>query len=100
MNSSGVRACLNHWITTGTQVLIPIYDVTSHNVVGGGHGANDLAYHIVGVAAVVLTAVDQPAVDQITARFIDYYPISEIPAGAILNPPSPDSITTFFGLLK
>jgi hypothetical protein len=100
MNSSGVRACLDYWITTGTPVLIPIYDVTSDKVGANNNGANNLAYHIVGIAAMVLTAVDQPAVDQISARFIDYYPLTEIPSGGTISPPDADDITTFIGLVK
>jgi hypothetical protein len=100
MNSSGVRACLNHWITTGATVLIPIYDVTSDKVGGNNNGANNLAYHIVGIAAMVLTAIDQPAVDRISAKFIDYYPLTEIPAGGSISPPNPNSVTTFIGLVK
>jgi hypothetical protein len=100
MNSSGVRGCLNNWISSGATVLIPIYDVTSHNVPGGGHGANDLAYHIVGIAAFVLTAIDQPAVDQIQGRFVEYFPITSVPGGLGWQTPSPDDVTTFIGLVK
>ena len=99
MNSSGVRACLQHWIDTGATVLIPIDDVTS-DMVGGNNGANNLAYHIEAVAAVVLTAIDQPAVDQITARFVDYYPLTQFPAAVSISSPGADDITAFVGLVK
>jgi hypothetical protein len=99
MNSSGVRACLDKWIASGTTVLIPIYDILSSKPKG-----EDLAYHIVGVAAFVLTAREQPAVDQIQGHFIEYYPLTSpltsVPGGAGWTPPSASDTTTFLGLVK
>jgi Putative Flp pilus-assembly TadE/G-like len=71
-NSSGVRACLDQWITSKQTVLVPIYDVVHGN-------GNNAWYHITGVAAFILTAREQPAIDQIQGMFVEYYPLSEIP---------------------
>ena len=79
-NSSDVRACLNKWITSGETVLIPIYDV----VTGTG---NNAVYHIVGLAAFKVTAIDQPAVDDIQGYFLDIYPYASVPAGVGYGPP-------------
>lgn len=99
MNKRQVRDCLQGYIDDETTVLIPIYDVTSLNVLGGGHGANDLAYHIVGIAAFVLTNLPQHAVN-VEGRFIEYYPLTEIQAGGSWQAPNPGEPTTFIGLVK
>jgi hypothetical protein len=95
MNSSGMRACLDKWIDSGTTVLIPIYDTLNSKPNG-----DNLAYHIVGLAAFVLTAREQPAVDQIQGYFVDYYPLSSVPGGTGWTPPDASDITTFLGLVK
>ncbi len=95
MNSSGMRACLDHWIDTGATVLIPIYDTLNSKPNG-----DNLAYHIVGLAAFVLTSREQPAVDQIQGYFVDYYPLSSVPGGSGWTPPDSNDITTFLGLVK
>jgi hypothetical protein len=95
MNSSGVRACLDGYITRGDTVLIPIYDIQNSKPNG-----DNLAYHIVGIAAFVLTAREQPAVDQIQGHFVAYYDLTNVPGGAGWTPPSPDDTTTFIGLVK
>lgn len=95
MNSSGVRACLDKWIDSGITVLIPIYDTLSSKPNG-----DNLAYHIVGVAAFILTAREQPAVDQIQGNFVAYYPLTSIPGGSGWTPPDADDTTTFIGLVK
>jgi hypothetical protein len=91
-NASSVRACLDQWIDSGATVLVPVYDV----VTGTGNGA---WYHITGVAAFILTAREQPAIDQIQGMFVEYYPYSEVP-GNLSGPPSPADISVFIGLVK
>jgi Flp pilus assembly protein TadG len=95
MNTSALRACLDKYISTGATVLIPIYDTLSSKPSG-----DNLAYHIVGLAAFVLTAREQPAVDQIQGYFLDYYPLSSVPGGVGWTPPDGSDITTFLGLVK
>ena len=95
MNSNELRACLDQYIASGTTVLIPIYDTLSSKAAG-----DNLAYHIVGLAAFVLTAREQPAVDQIQGYFVDYYPLSDVPGGSGWTPPDASDITTFLGLVK
>ena len=73
-NSSGVRACLDELIDSGRTVLIPIYST----VVGPG---NNQQYTIVSVAAFVLTARAQPAVDNIQGYFVRVYPYTSVPGG-------------------
>jgi hypothetical protein len=91
-NANLVRACLDAWIDAGTTVLIPIYDV----VQGPGNGA---WYHITGVAAFVITARDQPAVDNIQGRFEAYYTLSNVP-GASERPPTPADGTVDLKLVR
>ena len=93
MNSSGMRTCLDKWINS--TVLIPIYDTLSSKPNG-----DNLAYHLVGIAAFVLTAREQPAVDQIQGYFVEYYPLNSVPGGIGWTPPSPDDISTPIGLVK
>ena len=99
MSKKQVRDCLQNYIDQGTTVLIPIYDVTSLDIAGGGHGANDLAYHIVGIAAFVLTDMPGQA-KSIEGQFIEYYPLTDIPAGGSWQTPSAGDATTFIGLVK
>jgi hypothetical protein len=91
-NAGTVRTCLDHWIDSGATVLVPIYDV----VTGRGNGA---WYHVTGVAAFILTAREQPAIDQIQGMFVEYYPFNEVP-GNLSGPPSPADISVFIGLVK
>ena len=81
-NASDVRACLDRWIASGQTVLIPIYDTTT----GTGNGAK---YHIIGVAAFVLTAREQPAVDNIRGYFVEIYGSNPVPGGVGSRPPGP-----------
>ena len=74
-NSGDVRACVDGWIASGQTVLIPMYDV----VTGPG---NHATYQIIGIAAFVITASDQPAVDDIRGYFVEIYPYTNpVPAG-------------------
>lgn len=66
MNATAIRSCLDKWIASGATVLVPIFDLVE------GNGTN-VQYHVTGVAAFVLTAREQPAVDQIQGRFVKYY---------------------------
>jgi Flp pilus assembly protein TadG len=91
-NASAVRACLDGWIDSGATVLIPIYDIVTGN-------GNNAWYHITGVAAFVLTAREQPAVDQIQGRFVEYFPLSDVPGAAQL-PPGPGDTTVNLRLVK
>jgi hypothetical protein len=91
-NSSGVRACLDQWIHSKATVLVPIYDVVTGN-------GNNAWYHITGVAAFILTAREQPAVDQIQGMFVEYYPLSEIP-GNLSGLPTPASQSVGIALVK
>ena len=93
-NSTGVRACLNKWITSGQTVLIPIFSSTT------GHG-NGGKYTIVGIAAFVITAVDQPAVKNIRGYFVEIYPYTDpVPGGANSGPPKPNDTSFFMGIVK
>jgi Flp pilus assembly protein TadG len=92
-NSSDVRACLDDWITSGETVLIPIYDT----VTGTG---NNAIYHIVGLAAFVVTSHDQPAVDNIQGNFVEIYPYSDVPAGVGTSVPGANDTTAFLTLIK
>ena len=93
MNSSGMRTCLDKWINS--TVLIPIYDTLSSKPSG-----DNLAYHIVGLAAFVLTAREQPAVDQIQGYFVVVLPAEQRARRDGWTPPSPDDISTPIGLVK
>lgn len=92
-NSSSVRSCLDGWINSGATVLVPIYDLVTGN-------GNNAAYHITGVAAFKLYSRDQPAVDNIQGYFQEYYPFTDIGAGAGAVPPTPTDTTVFLGLVK
>jgi Flp pilus assembly protein TadG len=92
-NADDVRACLNRWITSGETVLIPIYDT----VTGTGNGAT---YNIVGLAAFKVTAVDQPAIDDIQGYFVDIYPYASVPAGVGYGPPVPGDTSANLTIIK
>jgi Putative Flp pilus-assembly TadE/G-like len=92
-NADDVRACLNNWISSGETVLIPIYDI----VTGTGNGAT---YHIVGLAAFVVTAVDQPAIDDIQGYFVEIYPYAAVPAGVSIGPPTAGDTSANLTLIK
>ena len=94
MDSSGMRTCLDKWIDSGATVLVPIYDLVVK--------APPLkpTYHITGVAAFVLVAREQPAVDQIQGYFVEYYPYTDIPGGIGSQPPGPGDTTYFLGLVR
>ncbi len=64
-----------------------------------GNG-NNAAYHITGVAAFVLTAREQPAVDKIQGHFVSYYAYTDVPGGVGTQPPDPSDTTFFLGLVK
>lgn len=91
-NADVVRDCLDEWIDSGATVLVPIYDL----VVGEG---NNAWYHLTGVAAFVLTAREQPAIDQIQGYFVEYFPIGEVPGG-ITTPPGEEDVSVQILLVK
>jgi Flp pilus assembly protein TadG len=90
-NSSAVRGCLRNWIDSGATVLVPIYSSVS----AGGNGE----YTVTGLAAMVLTSIDQPAVDDIQGYFVGVYPYTSVPGG-ITRPPTPNDSLVFLGLVK
>lgn len=92
-NSDGVRACLSQWIATGQTVLIPIYDTTT----GNGNGA---VYSIIGVAAFVLTASEQPAVDNIRGYFVEIFTDNPVPGGVGSQPPTVTDTSFSLGLVR
>jgi Flp pilus assembly protein TadG len=92
-NCSGVRDAMENWIDSGETVLIPIYDTTT------GTG-NSLEYHIIGLAAFVVTSQEQPAVDNIRGYFQAVYPYSDVPAGVTYGPPDPNSTSNYMTLIK
>ena len=71
-NSSQVRTCLDYWIDSGQTVLIPIYDTVTKD-------KGDNVYHVIAVAAFVLTSREQPAVDNIRGYFVEIFPTNPIP---------------------
>jgi hypothetical protein len=90
-NANDVRHCLDEWINddpdsdpgSGQVVLIPIYDTVS------GTG-NNTTYNIIGIASFILTARDQPAVDNIRGYFVEIYPFTDpVPGGIGSQPPTP-----------
>lgn len=93
-NSSGVRACLDHWISpAGQTVLIPIYDI----VTGPG---NNAVYRIVAVAQFVIASRGQPAVDNIRGYFVGTYDVDPIPGGLGSRPPTADDTSMYMGLVR
>jgi hypothetical protein len=93
MNASQIRACLDGWIASGATVLVPIFDLVE------GTGTN-VRYHVTGVAAFVLTAREQPAVDQIQGYFVQYYGYTDVPGGLGSQAPDPGDTTYFIGLVR
>ncbi len=93
-NSNSVRACVDYWIANGATVLIPLWD----QVQGQG---NSFQYRIVGMAAFVLTARGQPAIDSIQGRFVAYYSLPSVTAG-YGGAPDPDDANRvyFLGLVR
>ncbi len=92
-NSSGVRGCLDGWINSGQTVLIPIYDTTTGN-------GNNASYHIIGVAAFVLTSREQPAVDNIRGYFVEIFTANPVPGGSSAQPPSPTDTSFSLSLVR
>jgi hypothetical protein len=93
-NSSDVRACLTQWISPpGQTVLIPIYSTVSDN-------GNGTTYHIIAVAEFVITATEQPAVDNIRGYFVATYNLDPIPGGLGARAPTPDDSSMYFGLVR
>lgn len=79
-NASSVRACVDKWIDNEAIVLLPMWD----SVQGNG---NNTQYRIVGLGAFVLVDRGQPAIDSITGRFVEYYPLPTIGANATWGAP-------------
>ena len=81
-------------------MLIPLWD----EVQGNG---NNTEFRIRGLGAFVLLDHGQPAIDSITARFLEYYPLPTIGANATWGAPpcAPGSVgctdqTVFVGLAR
>ena len=91
-NRADLRDCLQDYIDNGTTILIPIWDGTHP-----GNG-NNAQYRIIGFAAMVLTHISQPAVDNIQGAFIEFYPLPTVPAG--FSPPGANDTTYFLGLIR
>ena len=91
-NRADLRDCLNDYIDNGTTILIPIWDGTHP-----GNG-NNAQYRIIGFAAMILTHISQPAVDNIQGAFIEFYPLPTVPAG--FSPPGPNDTTYYLGLIR
>ena len=96
-NSDAVRACMQQLIDSTDVVLVPTWSV----VTGGG---NNTVYTLTGLAAFQLTSVGQPAIDTITARFVEYYALPSIGAGYSMPPCAPtvptcEGETYFLGLV-
>lgn len=105
-NSIRVRDCVQKWIDNGATVLIPIWalDAPPSTCATGGQG-NNFHYCIVGLAAFVITAKSQPAIDEITGRFVAYYGLPSVPSGYGGPPcdpslPSCPSKSNFIGLVR
>ncbi len=94
-NSSGVRACLDGWVTRGTTVLIPV--ATSCNPCNGS-GAQ---FNVTKVAAFVLTGytASGPAISSLTGSFVEYYPLPSVPGG-YGAPPNAGDPAYFVGLIR
>ena len=92
-NASDVRACNTGWIDTAQTILIPIYDT----VTGTGNGA---VYHIVGIAAFVVTSQGQPAIDNIRGYFVETFPYTDpVPGGVGTLPPTAGDTSVMMGLI-
>jgi hypothetical protein len=94
-NASGVRACLDYWITTGIPVLIPI--VSGCDPCNG----NNANFTITGLRVFVLTGYDGsgPAISNLTGRFVETYPLPSAPSG-VGGPPQPGDEQLFLGLVR
>lgn len=79
-NNDGVRGCVDKWIDNGMTVLIPLWD----QVQGQG---NNFEFRIIGLAAFVVLDRGQPAIDSITARFVEFYPLPTIGPNATWGSP-------------
>jgi hypothetical protein len=83
-------------------VLIPIWgpgcsgDGGNDGVEGQGNG---FEYCIIGLAAFVITEKSQPAIDVLTGRFVEYYPLPSVPAG-YGSAPGPGDSAFFIGLVR
>jgi Flp pilus assembly protein TadG len=106
-NKSGVRDCLQGWVGSGATVLLPIWDTcgTDAEASNGKCNGNPASYHVTGLAAFVLTSFDQPAIDQITGKFVGYYTLPSIDSN--YGPPPCQygvggctSTTAFIGLVR
>ena len=83
-------------------VLVPLWDAVEP-------GGNNTRFRIIGLAAFVLTAHTQPAVDSITGRFLGFYQLPTIGANATWGDPPCDvssssctsrDQTVFVGLIE
>ena len=90
--NQGVRDCVDSWIQEGATVLIPTWSASR------GQG-NHFEFQITGLVAMVITSRGQPAIDSITARFVEYYPLPSIEAG-YGGPPVPGDGVFFLGLVR
>lgn len=101
-NANIVRDCVQFWIDSGATVLIPRWgagcsgDPDDDGVEGQG---NSFEYCIIGLAAFVITAKSQPAIDELTGRFVEYYPLPTVPAG-YGSAPGPGDSVVFMGLVR
>jgi Flp pilus assembly protein TadG len=95
-NSNQVRDCLQGWVDSGATVLIPVFDQCTNC------NGNNASYHIIGLAAFVITGFVQPAIDQINGRFVGYFGPPQLPGvgGSYGGPPSPGDPTVFIGLIR
>jgi len=100
MNSSTVRDCIDAYIASGTEILVPLWRQTNNG--GGSH----LQYEVVGLAAFILTEYDEHAVT-VNGRFVDFYALPSVPAGysgvpcsPIINPEGCNNRTNFIGLTR
>lgn len=100
-NANAVRDCIDYWIEHGTTVLIPIWgqgcsgDTDSDGTEGVGNG---FEYCVIGLAAFVITGHSQPAINEITGRFVEYFPLPTVPAGYGSVPSPGDHI--WLGLVR
>lgn len=93
-NSSSVRSCLDGWIDSGATVLIPMWDSSTGN-------GNNTQFHVIGLAAFILTAHSQPAVSSIQGQFVGYYGLPSISAGYGGPPDATDGNGSYFlGLVR
>jgi Flp pilus assembly protein TadG len=95
-NSSGVRACLDGWITAGTTVLIPV--VSGCDPCNG----NLASFTVSGVAAFVLNGYtgSGPSINSLSGRFVEYYGLPTVPGGLGSAAPQPGDPTSFLGIIR